>query len=729
MDNSLQEIAGSFTFAGMKLKLFTATALAALLGMTLTPLPTNADPVCEGSECTITFEYTGDYQSFDIPPGAKNLRFDVQGARGGRFGGLGGQVTGSLGDLTGRLYVFVGGQGSEGSNRAGGFNGGGHSGGNHADEGSGGGASDIRTTLSLEDRMVVAGGGGGTGGWSGATGGAGGGLAGATGQSGQGGGGAGGTQASGGAPGSSNGGYVGSAGSFGQGGTGGFSSVSGGGGGGGGWFGGGGGGADVDTCCSDGGGGGGGSSYAYPLAQNVSHIQGFRSGDGLVVLSYSLVPEVTSFTLNQISSNSAAAEIVFSTSIDALPVTALKLNQSECSVEIFGSGATYQIELNECDSNLVGLEILPHSITNGSSGPSIGHSVELSLDQTAPEIKLGYGSGFSTTTSAILTGSILDAVNEPSEESFSVLGCEGLELISITPLQLRIFDCQQGEVSVVLAADSFWDQWGNSSPGDSSVYPIWIDSVGPEPRLSLVEGSSESALIAVSELPDNWEALVAIDLGTTACLVEYLNQFVSLSGCAPGQVSLSIRAETLADDYGNLGPVQPQFFVHEFVATIVAAPEPEVTLPPPAQSELDQSEPVSSAPEVVALEPIVETPVLAPEPQPSPETDRDDLVPPEPEAESLQPVEEPATAQVETDEVVEQATELSEIERPGTTVEQPNVDPIQSNSEVTDGVSLVQFGSGSEDQSERPGWLVFVLIVAFAAALVAGIIGYRLIGK
>jgi hypothetical protein len=447
------------------------------------------------------------------------------------------------------------------------------------------------------------------------------------------------------------------------------------------------------------------------------------------VLSFSLVPEVTSLTLHQISSNSAAADIVFSTAIDSLPVTALKLIHAECYIDVIGSGATYQIELNECDSDLVGLEILPHSISNGSSGPSIGQVVELSLDQTAPEIKLGYGSGFSTTTSAILTGSILDAVNEPSEESFSVSGCEGLELISSTPLQLRIFDCQQGEVSVTLSADAFWDQWGNSSPGESLVFPIWIDSVGPEPRFSLVESSAESALIQISELQETWHALVAIDSGATNCNVEYLNQFVSLSDCEPGQVALSIQAETFADDYGNRGPVQPQFFVHEFVATVVMAPEPAATLPSLPQSDPDQSEPVSSAPEVVALEPIVETPVLAPEPQPSPETDRDDLVPPEPKAESLQPVEEPATTQVETDEVVEQATELSEIERPGTAVEQPNVDPIQSNSEVTDGVSLVQFGSGSEDQSERPGWLVFVLIVAFAGALVAGIIGYRLIGK
>jgi hypothetical protein len=132
---------------------------------------------------------------------------------------------------------------------------------------------------------------------------------------------------------------------------------------------------------------------------------------------------------------------------------------------------------------------------------------------------------------------------------------------------------------------------------------------------------------------------------------------------------------------------------------------------------------------VVVLEPIVETPVLAPTPQPSPGTDRDALVPPDPEAESLQPIQEPATTQAETKEVIDPVSELSQIEQPAPSIQQPDVDPVQSDLEVTDAVSLAQFDSGSEAQSERPGWLIFALAIAFAAALVAGVIGYRLIGK
>ena len=41
------------------------------------------------------------------------------------------------------------------------------SGNGHGDQGSGGGASDLRTSTNLGDRVVVAGGGGGTGGWIG----------------------------------------------------------------------------------------------------------------------------------------------------------------------------------------------------------------------------------------------------------------------------------------------------------------------------------------------------------------------------------------------------------------------------------------------------------------------------------------------------------------------------------------------------------------------------------
>jgi hypothetical protein len=245
--------------------------------------------VTTGGPQTETFVFTGAAQAYTIPSN-RPLQFDVYGASGGR-GGAGGRTYGTFKDssmITGNvLQIFVGGVGAEGSEIAGGFNGGGRSGGTRANEGSGGGASDIRTGTSPNERIVVAGGGGGAGGYAGSAGGLGGGSTGGNGGAGQGGGGGGGTQNAGGSGGSSNGGSSSQPGGFGVGGTGGSASNAGGGGGGGGWYGGGGGGADTDSCCADGGGGGGGSSYANSsYGTGTTLNQGGRTGDGLVTISY-----------------------------------------------------------------------------------------------------------------------------------------------------------------------------------------------------------------------------------------------------------------------------------------------------------------------------------------------------------------------------------------------------------------------------------------------------------
>ncbi|MFM1784753.1 MAG: hypothetical protein RLZZ579_1030, partial [Actinomycetota bacterium] len=69
--------------------LFSAIAISAL------PLPSSADD-CQGSQCQVTFSYTGTAQIWQVPTAASNITFDVQGAQGGRGGGWGGRVTGSL---------------------------------------------------------------------------------------------------------------------------------------------------------------------------------------------------------------------------------------------------------------------------------------------------------------------------------------------------------------------------------------------------------------------------------------------------------------------------------------------------------------------------------------------------------------------------------------------------------------------------------------------------------
>lgn len=245
-----------------------------------------------------TFAFTGASQTFVVPSGATSLTVSAFGAQG-RRGGLGGSVTATLTVTPGEtLFINVGGAPAVVTSppaadvNEGGFNGGGRAGGSPFNlvgpVGPGGGASDVRRGGSaLGNRVVVAGGGGGSGSSPIGTGGAGGGTNGGSGGGSDAGGG-GGTQTAGGAAGTGPppffpGVQPATAGELGIGGDGGSSTFSlaissAGGGGGGGYYGGGGGGAGA--------GGGGGSSFAHPSATGVVHVQGTRTGAGLIILTW-----------------------------------------------------------------------------------------------------------------------------------------------------------------------------------------------------------------------------------------------------------------------------------------------------------------------------------------------------------------------------------------------------------------------------------------------------------
>ncbi len=279
-----------------------------------TLLPAHAPAAAKGSK---TFKYTGNEQTFEVPKGVKQLDVVARGGEGGGFSvypstatpGRPGRVSAIIPVHSGeKLYVFIGGSGTDG-----GFNGGG-AGGANTTRGSysgnpGGGASDVRAGgTGILDRIIVAAGGGGAGqairSYGSDYGGDGGGLAGKNGAGGgtngnAGGGGQGGTQSAGGAGGTGGYGYCttghsGGGGDLGFGGNGGNGSninTGGGGGGGGGYYGGGGGGgAGSNYYCSfpaQGGGGGGGSSYVEPSAIKFRMWTGWKAkGDGLVVFSW-----------------------------------------------------------------------------------------------------------------------------------------------------------------------------------------------------------------------------------------------------------------------------------------------------------------------------------------------------------------------------------------------------------------------------------------------------------
>ncbi len=247
------------------------------------------------SQTTATFNYTGNMQVFTVPPCVNSITVDVMGAQGGKLmaalGGKGGRIQGTLAVMPGDiLNIFVGGAGITEINAAnGGYNGGGgvYSYATCDSAGTGGGASDIRLNGSaLTDIVVVAGGGGGAGGASSTSeydaGGNGGGLIGQDGVAWSGwpnSGGKGATQSAGGSGGiacCSCPTYV-TSGAQAQGGKG-SGDCAGGGGGGGGYYGGGG------SCFA---GAGGGSSWTGIAMTGVTHTQGYRSGDGMVTLTYS----------------------------------------------------------------------------------------------------------------------------------------------------------------------------------------------------------------------------------------------------------------------------------------------------------------------------------------------------------------------------------------------------------------------------------------------------------
>lgn len=243
-----------------------------------------------------TFNFTGSNVLYTVPSLVTVINVTVAGARGGGNYGSGAVFTSTMPVTPGQVLVLnVGGAGNTGAGPSGGFNGGGNGGYNYGNEGSGGGASDIRVApYTLFDRVVCAGGGGGGGGYAGGQGGHGG-FPGLTGGAGQGSAGTGGGLGGGGGAGGSNGGCPsGTTGSWGQGGHG-ASCAYGGGGGGGGWYGGGGGGGDNNSCCLDGAGGGGGGSYCL-YAGAICTTGGNGSAGYIIICDNLPAPTPTNIT-------------------------------------------------------------------------------------------------------------------------------------------------------------------------------------------------------------------------------------------------------------------------------------------------------------------------------------------------------------------------------------------------------------------------------------------------
>jgi len=693
-----------------------------LLAAHLVPLPASAAAVCENGICTETFEFTGSYQTWQVPSGVSKISFKVYGASGGR-GGAGGEVRGELTSLPSTLYIYVGGQGTEGANAPGGFNGGGATTGNRGNEGSGGGASDIRFGTSLSNRVVVAGGGGGSGGYAGAPGGMGGGLIAEAGGSGQGGGGGGGTQTSGGSAGYSNGGSPATSGSFGVGGTGGFSWNAGGGGGGGGWYGGGGGGPDDNSCCSDGGGGGGGSSYARSdITLNVQHQAGVNTGNGRIEISYQIPITLISFTGEQIDSALASFELVMSANITGLTTDDFVISQVSCQISTLDiNGTTAVMSLTGCEHGA--LQVTLKSGAIGAAPPSDVTAI-IVFDKQAPTFEWGEVEPAIAAPSLSVSFSISEVLLSPEFLDFG--NCIG----EIAEDQLLLSDCPEGEHTITLRANQLVDQWGNAGPTEPASFYFLVDLTLPdgvwtEVEITQSENFRYQTILQISELTNFDPASVTFtsDENCVSGFEEAESGWLYYADCSYASGNWTLPALSFSDAVGNLGPAEERIAL--FSNPIPPAPEPDQTQEVPVESpqqtpasdpqpQPEQAPPVSSgsstdesfqetAP-VEELEPIVELPPVFVIENPP-------LLDPLP----LQPI---------TEDITESNTGLTGENIPTEQVSEPDAvdeSALGQSQEVTQPVL-----NEKTEPSSQPPYLLFALA---GAVVLVGLLGIRFIGR
>ncbi|MEY4655518.1 MAG: hypothetical protein RL523_917 [Actinomycetota bacterium] len=538
------------------------------------------------TSCTVSFPYSGDYYIWTPPADVRTMSVVLAGAQGGRSGGNGSKTQGTFRSVpTTPLYIYVGGQGSSGNGAAGGYNGGGQAGFGHGDEGSGGGATDIRTSTLLADRIAVAGGGGGTGGWVGGTGGSAGGVNGGAGASGQGAGGGGGTALVGGAGGSSNGAATtpGTSGAAGQGGQGGSantpgSTVAGGGGGGGGYFGGGGGGADTEASGLDGGGGGAGSSYMNSTKlQSITYYSAFQAGDGLATITYNFGPSVTSFTtpVSPSKAQTPVFNLTFGQSVTGLTADDFTFTgtSTSCYVsQVTGSGATYAITVSGCTDGTVALSLKADSVFGNAIGPvrAVATST-ITLDRTLPEINSltkQPSSNDLVIYKAVFTEAVTGLVADSTDWLVKGNGCSIQSMTgSANEYVITISGCLDGNLAgLVLNSLAVSDSAGNIGPSLSNQTPVTkIDTTAPKFAVFDVTapgvGGTPSWVFDSEEPVNGMAAAKFVFSGTaTGCQLNYtvlrtgLGWQITLNNCSIGTAQVTLVANAVSDNANNLGP-------------------------------------------------------------------------------------------------------------------------------------------------------------------------------
>lgn len=569
-----------------------ASTISVVLGSVVVPsvkaTTTNPTPVCNttGTSCTINFPYSGDSYIWSPPADVRSMSISLAGAQGGRLGGNGAKATATFKTIpTTPLHIYVGGQGSAGNGAAGGYNGGGAAGYGHNDEGSGGGATDIRTSALLTDRIAVAGGGGGTGGWVGGFGGPGSGTTGTSGGNGQGMAGGAGTPVVGGAGGASNGSQTspGAAGTIGVGGAGGrantpSSLVAGGGGGGGGFFGGGGGGADTDPSGTDGGGGGSGSSYISATRfQSAVYSAGWQSANGAASITYNYGPSVNYFAgpTSPSKATSPVFNISFGQSVTGLTADDFTISGTAqgCYIStLTGSGASYSAAVSGCFDGTISLTLKADTVFGNAIGPLRTSSTTLiTLDRTVPEIgsitKQPSSNSlivYKATFSEPVTGLVADSTD------WLVKG-NGCVIQSMTgsgsQYTITISNCVDGELAgLALNSLAVQDAAGNIGPSLLNQTEVTkIDTAAPILRVTDITApgvaglpkwvfDSEEPVTGMSEDKFSFAGTATSCELNYSVLRENLGWQVSLTNCGTGSAQVSLAASSVTDTAGNIGP-------------------------------------------------------------------------------------------------------------------------------------------------------------------------------
>ena len=437
------------------------------------------------------FTYSGAEQTWTVPAGVSSATVDLVGAKGGEYGGdptyldpdtagYGGRVQGTLALTPGAtLRVNVGGGGLPGyywsgyatSGQAGGFNGGGYSAGGcssglYRTGGSGGGATDIRTSTALGTRLLVAGGGGGDGTnlsiYSGRSG-DGGGL---TGQSRWDGSSTGGTQVAGGT--GTNGGSLG---------VGGSAAGCFGGGGGGGYYGGGAGSTWYN--------GSGGSSYSDPvLASNVAHTQGYAGADGhgFAIISYALPGEAKVVTVDRVSAPIVGRfPVLFSVSFDDTPVglttsdfatTGTATGWDVTGIVGYGLGPyTVTVSPNGAETEgTVGIKLLASAVTvGGVAAPAadMQSTSKVTIDLTGPVVSSLTTTSLTPTNATsiaytlTLDSSSIGIVNGAFTNAGTATGCTFVVSGSGATRTLTITTCSEGTLIPSFTTAATTDLYSN----------------------------------------------------------------------------------------------------------------------------------------------------------------------------------------------------------------------------------------------------------------------------